>query len=114
MKIIKKYWAIIVGGILAFFGILYAIFTKTNNKKLDKLEEQIDTNNQQIDVLQGKTEVVEEQRVEVKKEIDDAKETVSKLQKQKKNIKIEETDSVASAKNNIVTKTKRGRKPKKK
>jgi len=114
MKIIKKYWAIITGGIIALFGILYAIFTKRNNKKIDKIETQIDNNEQQIDVLQGKTEVVEEQRDEVKIEIKQHEEVISDLQEQKNNIVVEEVKTVAEAKENIIAKTKRGRKPKKK
>jgi mannitol-specific phosphotransferase system IIBC component len=67
MKTIKKYWAIIAGVILAIIAAIF-VSDKLNKKKVTKLDKKIDDNNQQIDQLQGKTEVIEEQRVEIKEE----------------------------------------------
>lgn len=114
MTMIKKYWAIIIGAIIGFGGIIVSIITSNNSKKLDKLDNQIDTNKQHIDNLRGKVEVVEEQREEVKEEIKQHEQEIVDLKEQKENIIVEEPKTVKEAKENILSKTKRGRKPKKK
>lgn len=111
MKTIKKYWTIIVGAIIAFIAIIFTS-DKINKKKVTKSDAKIDNNNQKIDQLQGKTEVVEEQRDEVKDQIQNTKQDIEDLQTAKDNIQIDEL-SVTDAKQNILKKTRRGRKPKK-
>lgn len=111
MKTIKKYWAAIAGVILAIVAIIFAS-DKINKKKLAKTDVNIDDNNQQIDIIQGKTEVIETQREEVKDEIQDTKQDIKDLQDAKDNIQVTELP-VSAAKQNILNKTRRGRKPKK-
>ena len=67
---------------------------------------------QKIDQLQGKTEVVEEQREEVKDAIQDTKQDIKDLQNAKDNVQVNELP-VDAAKQNNLNKTRRGRKPKK-
>jgi septal ring factor EnvC (AmiA/AmiB activator) len=114
MKTIKKYWALIVAGIAALFGLFVIVSKKQNEKKSDKLKQKIDDNTQQIDQLQGKIEVIEEQRTEVKEEIKQQEEIIEALEEQKENITIAEPTDVKSAKANIIKKTNRGRKAKNK
>jgi uncharacterized coiled-coil DUF342 family protein len=114
MKTIKKYWAIIIGAIIALGGIIMSIILVTKTKKLDKLDKQIDDNKQKVDNLQGKVEVVEEQRQEVKDEIKQQEQIISDLKQQKETVTVEEPKTVKEAKENILNKTRRGRKPNKK
>ena len=114
MKTIKKYWAIIIGAIIGIGALIVSIISSNNAKKLNKLDKQIDDNKQNIDQLQGKVEVVEEQREEVKEEIKQHEQEIEELKQQKENIVIEEPKTVQAAKENILAKTRRGRKPKKK
>ena len=92
MKTIKKYWAVIAGVILA---IVAAIFV---NDKLDQ--------------LQGKTEAIEEQRVVIKEEIQETKTEIEELQTAKEELQVQEKP-VEEAKQNILNKTRRGRKSRK-
>ena len=112
MKTIKKYWAIIVGAILALLAIFMTADNKINKKKITKTDDKIDDNNQQIDQLQGKTEVIEEQRVEVKQEIEETKTEIAELKTAKEQLQVTELP-VEDAKQNILNKTRRGRKSKK-
>lgn len=112
MKIIKKYWAIIVGAIVTVFAIIFAN-DKLNKKKVTKSDAKIDNNNQKIDVLQGKTEVIDDQRKDIKHDIKKIKQDIQTLQNAKNDIKPKELP-VDTAKQNILNKTKRGRSPKKK
>jgi septal ring factor EnvC (AmiA/AmiB activator) len=111
MKTIKKYWAIIAGAILAFIAIIFAS-DKINKKKISKIDKKIDDNNQQIDVIQGKTEVIDDQRNDVKQNIKDTKQDIASLQAAKETITPAELP-VDKAKQNILNKTRRGRKSKK-
>jgi len=111
MKTIKKYWGIIVGAIVTIIAIIFAT-DKYNKKKVTKFDKKIDDNNQQIDVIQGKTEIIDEQRNNIKQQIDKTKTDIETLQDAKDNIQITELP-VDQAKQNILNKTRRGRKPKK-
>lgn len=111
MKIIKKYWAIIAGAILAIIAIIFAK-DKHDKKKISKIDKKIDDNNQQIDVIQGKTEIIDDQRNAVKQDIEEIKQDIATLQDAKETIKPVELP-VDAAKQNILNKTRRGRKPKK-
>jgi hypothetical protein len=64
--------------------------------------------------LQGKVDVIEEQRESVKTEIEQHEQTIEELKHEKENIVVEEAKTVQAAKENILNKTRRGRKPKKK
>lgn len=113
MKTIKKYWALLVAGIAALFGLFVIVSKKQNEKKSDKIKQKIDDNKQSIDQLQGKIEVIEEQRVEVKQDIAKHEEVIEQLEEQKETITVE-PKTTSEAKENIINKTKRGRKPKNK
>ena len=108
MKTIKMYWKWIVAGLVAILGILAITQSKRTNKKLEKNAKQIDDNNQKIDILQGKTELVEEQRVTVKQRIAKKQATIDELKTEKDTIAIEPV-AIESAKENIIKKTRRGR-----
>ena len=114
MKMIKKYWAILVGAIITIIGIFAVTSRRNSDKKSDKLKKQIDDNTQQVNQLQGKVDVIEEQRESVKTEIEQHEQTIEELKHEKENIVVEEAKTVQAAKENILNKTRRGRKPKKK
>ena len=107
MKTIKKYWAAIIGGILALFAIIIAIFKKHEKKQVSKIEEKIDDNKSKIDQLQGKTDVIETQRTQVKEELDDLVDQIKQTKDAKKNIQPTTPKSVVDAKENILNKTKK-------
>ena len=108
MKTIKMYWKWIVAGLVAILGILAVTQSKRNNKKLEKTAKQIDDNNQQIDILTGKTELVEEQRVTVKQRITKKQATIDELKTEKQTVSIGPV-AIEDAKENIIKKTRRGR-----
>jgi hypothetical protein len=110
MKMIKKYWAVIVGFVAALLGLIW--ITKTSSaKKQSDLDSKIKSNEKQVDVLAGKVEVVEAQRAEVKTEIKAEKEIIADLKQQKENIKPAERQT-ADAKQNILNKSARNKKKK--
>jgi len=112
MKTIKKYWAVIAGAVLALLAIFAMAFNNDEKRTVKKIDDKIDDNNQQIDQLQGKTEVIEEQRVEVKQEIQETKTEIAELETAKENLQVTELP-VEDAKQNILNKTRRGKKSKK-
>lgn len=111
MKTIKKYWMIIVGAVAAAFAIFTLTSKRRNAKKLDTLQQQIDDNEQLVDKIDGKVEVINEQRNELKQQIEQQLQSIEQLEEKKQEIK-PETRTVSEAKENILNKTKRGRKPK--
>ena len=108
MKTIKLYWKWIVAGIVAILGILAVTQSKRTNKKLEKTAKQIDDNNQQIDIIQGKTELIEEQRITVKQRITKKQAKIDELKTEKETIMIGPV-AIEDAKENIIKKTRRGR-----
>ena len=108
MKTIKKYCVFIVGAIVAIIGIFAVTLSKRTNKKLEKTAKQIDDNNQQIDIIQGKTELVDEQRVNVKQRITKKQATINELKTEKETVVIRPVE-IEDAKENIIKKTRRGR-----
>ena len=110
MKMIKKYWAVIVGFIAALLGLIW--ITKTSSaKKQSDLNAKIKSNEKQVDVLSGKIEVIEDQRVEVKTEIVTEKKVIEDLKQQKETVK-PVTRPTAAAKQNILDKSSRNKKKK--
>ena len=103
-----KYWKWIVAGIVAILGILAITQSKRTNKKLEKTAKQIDDNNQQIDIIQGKTELIEDQRVTVKQHITKKQAIIDELKTEKETIIIVPV-TIEDAKENIIKKTRRGR-----
>lgn len=109
MKTIKKYWALIVGAIIALLGIFAVASSKITSKKLRNSAKQIDDNTSSIDKLQGKTEVVEETRLATKKDL--AKQTAAIVDLQKtKDMLIVKDISIDNAKQNILKNIRRSKK----
>jgi hypothetical protein len=109
MKTIKKYWAVIVGAIIALLGIFAVTSSKITSKKLRKTAKQIDDNNASIDKLQGKIEVVEETRIETKKDLAKQTAVIADLQEAKDNLIVEEVP-IENAKQNILKNIRRSKK----
>ena len=112
MKTIKKYWVVIVGFLLMLLTLGVAT-KKLSNRKQTKLDEKIDENENEVSKLEGKIEVIETERVEVKEQIEKHEDVIEALEEKKENIVVEER-TVADAKDNILQKSKRGRKSTKK
>ena len=110
MKIIKKYWAIIIGSIVAAFGMAIAINRKTTVKAVKKLDKQIDDNTHQVDIISGKVDAIETQKTEAKKDILTAETKVKTLEDKKQNIKVELPKTANQAKTNILNKTNKKKK----
>jgi septal ring factor EnvC (AmiA/AmiB activator) len=109
MKLIKKYWLVIVGSVATIFGFM---LLNGKSKKVNKINKKIKENEKEIEVLEEKIDVVEEARAEVAKEIVQHETLIDALEEKKENIVVEELP-VEEAKNNILAKTSRGRKKKK-
>ena len=102
MKTIKKYWAIIVGAILAAFGIGIAVNKKLNDKQLAKSDKKIDDNKQQADIISGKVEAIEDQKTQVKKDITELTADVKELKAKKQAVTPTTTKTPKQAKENIL------------
>jgi len=110
MKTIKKYWMHIVAAIGALFGIFWLVANAFRKNKLEKNSEKIKENETQISKLEGKSEEVETQRVKVKTEIEDIKKDIKKTEEVKKKKPGRPKRSTSDAKQNVLNKTKRGKK----
>ena len=104
MKTIKKYWAFIVGAIVAIIGIFAVTSSKLTSKKLRKTAKQIDDNDSSIDKLQGKIEVVEETRIKTKQAA-----AIVDLQEAKDNLIVDKVP-IEDAKQNILKNVRRAKK----
>jgi septal ring factor EnvC (AmiA/AmiB activator) len=112
MKFIKKYWLLIVAAIGAIFAAFVMFSSKRRETKLDKLQDQIQDNNEQIAEAEGRIEQIQEQREQVAEKIKQTETEIEDLKQQVTEIQPEER-TVENAKQNILNKTRRGRKPKK-
>jgi len=110
MKMIKKYWAIIVGAVLAIFGIAVATKKKVDDKQNAKAAKKIDDNNQQVDIITGKVDVIEDQRNATKEEVKDLIAEVETLIETKDEVVVEKPKSAKQTKQNILNKTNKKRK----
>ncbi len=109
MTTIKKYWAFIVGAIVAIIGIFAVTSSKLTSKKLRKTAKQIDDNDSSIDKLQGKIEVVEETRIKTKQDLVEQTAAIADLQEAKDNLIVEEVP-IEDAKQNILKNVRRAKK----
>jgi TolA-binding protein len=109
MKTIKKYWAFIVGAIVAIIGIFAVASSKLTSKKLRKTAKQIDDNNSSIDKLQGKIEIVEETRIKTKQDLVEQTAAIADLQEAKNNLIVEEVP-IEDAKQHILKNVRRAKK----
>ena len=110
MKTIKKYWAIIVGAVLALFGITVAVKKKVDDKQNAKAAKKIDDNKQQVDVISGKIDVIEDQRDVAKEEVRDLIDKVDTLIDSKEDVVTEKPKTAKQAKQNILNKTNKNKK----
>jgi chromosome segregation ATPase len=112
MKTIKKYWEVIIGFLIMLFT-LGMITKKVSDNKTKKLDDAINDNENEVEKLEGKIEVIEEQRTEIKTDVKQHEELIDALEEKKENIVVKER-TTSDAKENILQKTNRGHKPKKK
>jgi len=110
MKTIKKYWMHIVAAFGALFAIFWLIANAFRRNKLEKNEEKIKENEKDISKLEGKQEEVESQRAKFKIEIDQIKEDIKKTEEVKKKKPGRPRRTTSDAKQNVLNKTKRGKK----
>ena len=112
MKTIKKYWSLLVG-FLVMVLTLGIVTKKVSSNKETKLDKKIDDQEKEVTKLDGKVEVIETERIQVKEQIKTHDELIEALEDKKQNIVVDELN-VIDAKSNIIKKSKRGRKPNKK
>lgn len=113
MKTIKKYWMVIVAGIIAFFGIFAAIAKRISNKKIDNINATIANNKQQVDINIGKIDAIEDVKTTAKEDATELKQEIEEVKSELDAVTTNKPKSVKAAKTNIVNKTTK-RKPKKK
>jgi hypothetical protein len=115
MKTIKKYWALIIAGLLGILSLTVFLGKKRSAKQVDKIDDVIDQNNKQVDINAGKIEVIEEIKQDVKEEIVEVKEDIVALEEQKtKPVASKKPKSAKAAKENILSKTNKKKSVKKK
>ena len=105
---IKKYWKLIAGAIAGIFGLLFIFGKKSNNKKAIAAKKKIDTNNVEINKLDGKVEEIKKQKAIAKKKVTTTKKQLEAT-KTKKSApkKSAPKKSVKSAKANIKKKIRK-------
>ena len=108
-NIIKSYSKWIIGGILGLFALIAAIGKLRNQKTVEKIQEKIDDNTKKIERVKGNEDQVITQKLKVKKELTELKETVNKTKATKttKHKRNRPQKTTAQAKHNIISKTKR-------
>lgn len=107
----------IIYGFIAGIITVIITFLIINNKKkktsTDKSDKQISDNKQVIDNAQGHIEEIEDQKQDVKHDIETRENVIEDLKDKADNVQPVVIDNVAEAKENIIKKTnRRGRKPK--
>ncbi len=111
---IKQYWALIVGGILALLGLTAYFGKKISKKKTDNLDDAIDQNNKQIDINAGKIDAIDDIKQDIKQDVVEVKEDITDLKQKKQNVSTKKPKSVKAAKDNILSKTNKKKTTKKK
>jgi 4-hydroxy-3-methylbut-2-enyl diphosphate reductase IspH len=109
-KSIKAIYAFLAGIVSA---IVVALLVFGKKKQPIATPEQVVKNNSDIDKIEGKIEVIEEQREEIKNDIKKQERVIEDLTIEKQTIKPVKQTNAADAKDNIlnvVKKSKRGRK----
>lgn len=117
MEIIKKYWKLFIGAIVAILGI-GLITQKTNIFKFfksksvvttptkDAVDQAQEQTEEIIDASEQKVETAEQTKTQVKKRIHKKKKKIQDLEDAKKNVPVVDR-TLAEAKQNIIKKTKR-------
>ena len=111
---ITTYITIAVTSILAWFGIKTWLTKKQNTAKKTKLDNDINNAIKHVAVEQVHIDKAEEQKVEVEKSIEVVEKEIKELNKDVVNPQITDAVTVEEAKENIIKKTNRKRKYKKK
>lgn len=106
MKTIKKYWKLIVGAIVALFGLIFVISRKSTARKLDKTDKKLDDNNKTIDYISGKLERIKEEEKVAKKHVQKLKKELIVATKKKNDI-VTEKRTTEKAKENILKKIRK-------
>lgn len=114
MKTIKKYWALIVGGILGLFSLTTFLAKRRNLKQVDKIDAAIDQNAKQVDVNAGKIEVIEDIKTDIKQDVVEIEQQIEDAEQQKQSITTKKPKSAKAAKENILSKTNKKKSTKKK
>ena len=114
MKTIKNLWLWIASGVATILGILF-LTKKYNQQKANQAATKIDDNKQKIDNIDGKIDVIEDQRDAAIQTANQTAEEVEDLKEQRNDINptAADTKDISDVKQDILNKTKRrGRKPK--
>lgn len=111
---ITTYITIAVTSILAWFGIKTWLTKKQNADKKTKLDADVNNAVKHVAVQQVHIDKAEEQKTEVEKTIDVVEKEIEELNKEIVNPQITDAVTVEEAKENIIKKTSRKRKYKKK
>lgn len=102
MKTINHYWALIVGAIIAFFGIIIAATKKKQNKQIDDIDWQIANNDAKLNVIDDNIDAVQTQRTEVLDSIETQNHEIADTHAAKQTITPSEPETAAEAKQNIL------------
>ena len=114
MKTIKNLWLWIASGVATILGILF-LTKKYNQQKANQAATKIDDNKQKIDNIDGKIDVIEDQRDAAIQTAKQTAEEVEDLKEQRNDINptAADTKDISDVKQDILNKTKRrSRKPK--
>ena len=111
---ITTYITIAVTSILAWFGIKTWLTKKQNVANKTKLDADVNNAVKHVVVQQVHIDKAEEQKIEVEKTIDVVEKEIEELNKEIVNPQITDAVTVEEAKENIIKKTSRKRKYKKK
>ena len=111
---ITTYITIAVTSILAWFGIKTWLTKKQNVANKTKLDADVNNALKHVAVQQVHIDKAEEQKIEVEKTIDIVEKEIEELNKEIVNPQITDAVTVEEAKENIIKKTSRKRKYKKK
>ena len=95
--------------IFAYFGI-YFLAKRNKNKQLDKLDSDIQKNNNDIAIAETKAEAIETQKQQSAEIVVTLEEKVEALEAAAETVDIPVITDVVAAKENIIKKTKRRRK----
>jgi peptidoglycan hydrolase CwlO-like protein len=95
---------------ISLFAFIYAVFKLTTKRRIEKIDEQIKSNDNEISKLDGKVEQLETQKQDILEDITDTKQTIETLQEIKEQPIEHVSRTTAEARENILNKTTRKRK----
>lgn len=108
---LRKYSIFIIMGIISIFGIIWMLIKNITSRRINKIDQTICTNENEINKIEGKIEVLDEQKQQVLDDIQETKTEIENLQQVKKTPAVKRKPrTTKSSKENILNKTKRTRK----